>query len=173
MVQWSSTIRDSGKTTIKLKRMRGGRVGERAFHRDDEWLEAEIARRATLKSYDWAGRDAFPHGSNRGSVKKNNVNSRTDLGREWKRISCVRGNEMRGMKKNNKIKNNNNSYRGSKGCKTILQLQRGTGMKILVRFTRKFTSWIYENLNLTYFAFLDEYSLGRIIDHWNFSFCNS
>lgn len=167
MVQWSSTIRDSGKTTIKLKRMRGGRVGERAFHRDDEWLEAEIARRATLKSYDWAGRDAFPHGSNRGSVKKNNVNSRTDLGREWKRISCVRGNEMRGMKKNNKIKNNNNSYRGSKGCKTILQLQRGTGMKILVRFTRKFTSWIYENLNLTYFAFLDEYSLGRIIDHWN------
>lgn len=100
-------------------------------------------------------------------VKKNNVNSRTDLGREWKRISCVRGNEMRGMKKNNKIKNNNNSYRGSKGCKTILQLQRGTGMKILVRFTRKFTSWIYENLNLTYFAFLDEYSLGRIIDHWN------
>lgn len=117
MVQWSSTIRDSGKTTIKLKRMRGGRVGERAFHRDDEWLEAEIARRATLKSYDWAGRDAFPHGSNRGSVKKNNVNSRTDLGREWKRISCVRGNEIRGMKKNNKIKNNNNSYRGSKVVK--------------------------------------------------------
>lgn len=87
MVQWSSTIRDSGKTTIKLKRMRGGRVGERAFHRDDEWLEAEIARRATLKSYDWAGRDAFPHGSNRGSVKKNNVNSRTDLGREFR--ACV------------------------------------------------------------------------------------
>lgn len=50
-------------------------------------------------------------------VKKNNVNSRTDLGREWKRISCVRGNEMRGMKKNNKIKNNNNSYRGSKVVK--------------------------------------------------------
>lgn len=162
MVQWSSTIRDSGKTTIKLKRMRGGRVGERAFHRDDEWLEAEIARRATLKSYDWAGRDAFPHGSNRGKEKQRKFENRS-----WKRISCVRGNEMRGMKKNNKIKNNNNSYRGSKGCKTILQLQRGTGMKILVRFTRKFTSWIYENLNLTYFAFLDEYSLGRIIDHWN------
>lgn len=88
MVQWSSTIRDSGKTTIKLKRMTGGRVGEeRAFHRDDEWLEAEIARRATLKSYDWAGRDAFPHGSNRGNVKKNNVNSRTDLGREFR--ACV------------------------------------------------------------------------------------
>lgn len=163
MVQWSSTIRDSGKTTIKLKRMRGGRVGEeRAFHRDDEWLEAEIARRATLKSYDWAGRDAFPHGSNRGKEKQRKFENRS-----WKRISCVRGNEMREMKKNNKIKNNNNSYRGSKGCKTILQLQRGTGMKILVRFTRKFTSWIYENLNLTYFAFLDEYSLGRIIDHWN------
>lgn len=46
------TIQGKQRSSWKERR---GRMGEEcAFHRDDEWLEAEIARRATLKSYDWA-----------------------------------------------------------------------------------------------------------------------
>lgn len=43
-----------GKQRSSWKERRGKMGEECAFHRDDEWLEAEIARRATLKSYDWA-----------------------------------------------------------------------------------------------------------------------
>lgn len=81
----------------------------------------------------------------------------------------MHGNEMRGMKKDNKIKvkNNNNVIEDRSVVKRYYSCnaERNTARdESLGTFYRKFTR-IYENLNLTYTRFfLHEYSLNKIID---------
>lgn len=86
MVQWSSTIHDSGKTTIKLKRTTGKDGGgvrissRRWMTRGGNCATSDIEKL-------WLGVEMRSRADR--IVKKNNVNSRTNLPREWKRISCV------------------------------------------------------------------------------------